>query len=217
MANSPSNTDSSEEGTFTLLKLLNAVEADSNITQRSAAREMGVALGLANAYVKRCVRKGWIKIHQVPTNRYTYYLTPKGFAEKSRLTAEYLNQGFKFFRVSMTELDSIYMQCESYGWVNVALYGLTDLTEIAVMEARRHRVTIAAIVDPLSDKKDQDGVSIVAGIDDAPSFDAIIITDTVNPQDSFDRLCRTIDAERVMTPAILQISRKSPDIRLAMK
>jgi len=28
-----------------------------------------------------------MKIKQAPANRYVYYLTPKGFAEKSRLTA----------------------------------------------------------------------------------------------------------------------------------
>ena len=63
------------------------VEENSQITQRSLASELGIALGLTNAYLKRCVRKGWVKINQAPANRYAYYLTPRGFAEKSRLTA----------------------------------------------------------------------------------------------------------------------------------
>ena len=37
-------------------------------------------------------------MRQVPLNRYAYYLTPQGFAEKSRLTAEYLAASFDFFR-----------------------------------------------------------------------------------------------------------------------
>ena len=44
---------------------------------------MGVALGLANSYLKRCIRKGFIKITEAPANRYLYYLTPQGFAEKA--------------------------------------------------------------------------------------------------------------------------------------
>ena len=81
-----------------MLEVLSAVERDSRITQRSLSRELGIALGLANAYLKRCAKKGLIKIRQVPLNRYAYYLTPKGFAEKSRLTAEYLAVSFNFFR-----------------------------------------------------------------------------------------------------------------------
>ncbi len=73
-----------------MLEVLSAVERNSKITQRSLSRELGIALGLANAYLKRCARKGLIKVQQAPLNRYAYYLTPEGFTEKSRLTAEYL-------------------------------------------------------------------------------------------------------------------------------
>src|SRR3546814_593722 len=78
--------------------LLRAVQENSALTQRSMARELGIALGLANAYLKRCVRKGYIKVRQAPPNRYAYYLTPQGFAEKTRLTSEYLSSSFRFFR-----------------------------------------------------------------------------------------------------------------------
>jgi DNA-binding MarR family transcriptional regulator len=74
-----------------MLGLLAAVERDSALTQRHLARELGIALGLANAYLRRCTKKGLIKMRQAPLNRYAYYLTPRGFAEKSRLTAEYLS------------------------------------------------------------------------------------------------------------------------------
>ena len=66
----------------TLLGVLNVIERDSQTSQRLISSELGVALGLANAYLKRCVRKGLIKISQVPRRRYAYYLTPQGFAEK---------------------------------------------------------------------------------------------------------------------------------------
>jgi ribosomal protein S25 len=59
-----------------LLGVLSAVDRDSNVSQRHISNELGVALGLANAYLRRCVRKGLIKIHQVPRRRYVYYLSP---------------------------------------------------------------------------------------------------------------------------------------------
>ena len=49
-------------------------------------------------YIKRCLKKGWIKLKTVPKKRYIYYLTPKGFIEKSKLTAEYLTSSFSLYR-----------------------------------------------------------------------------------------------------------------------
>ena len=59
------------------LEVLDAVGRKSDISQRHLAQELGVALGMANSYLKRCVRKGLIKISDAPANRYMYYLTPK--------------------------------------------------------------------------------------------------------------------------------------------
>ena len=98
------------------LGLLNAVHDNSAVTQRSVASELGIALGLANAYLKRCVKKGLIKVSQVPANRYAYYLTPKGFAEKSRLTAEYLSSSFGFFRAARQQCTEALSECSRRGW-----------------------------------------------------------------------------------------------------
>ena len=43
------------------LKLLEAVQQNSHVTQRSLANKLGIALGLANIYLKRLMRKGFIK------------------------------------------------------------------------------------------------------------------------------------------------------------
>ena len=45
-----------------VLGVLDVVEKNSKVTQRWVAGELGIALGLANAYLKRCVRKGLIRV-----------------------------------------------------------------------------------------------------------------------------------------------------------
>ena len=85
-----SNTTSDKENQLTL-ELLKAIDQKDDISQRHLAQQMGVALGLANSYLKRCVKKGWIKISTAPANRYMYYLTPTGFAEKPRKTADFVS------------------------------------------------------------------------------------------------------------------------------
>src|SRR5262245_27116136 len=44
------------------LEILTAIEAGEPLTQRALAQRLGVALGLANLYLKRLARKGYIKI-----------------------------------------------------------------------------------------------------------------------------------------------------------
>ena len=130
-----------------VLSVLTSIERDSATTQRKLARELGIALGLANAYLRRCVRKGLVKTSQVPLNRYAYYLTPQGFAEKSRLTAEYLAVSLDFFRRARSDCAALFRYCEALGWRNVALYGASDLAEIAVLSAGETAVEVLCVID----------------------------------------------------------------------
>ena len=43
------------------LQLLEALVHESRVTQRTLASQMGIALGLTNLYVKRLIRKGYVK------------------------------------------------------------------------------------------------------------------------------------------------------------
>src|SRR5215212_4575229 len=104
-----------------LLGVLNAVHRESAISQRAISTEVGVALGLANAYLKRCVRKGWIKVQQVPRRRYLYYLTARGLAEKTRLTGEYLSASFNFFRRARAQMAELMQDCTARGFRRIAL------------------------------------------------------------------------------------------------
>ena len=81
-----------------VLGLLESVEQDGAKSQRRLAAELGIAVGLVNAYLNRCIQKGLVKVSQAPARRYAYYLTPQGFVEKSRLSLEYLTYSFRFFR-----------------------------------------------------------------------------------------------------------------------
>jgi len=129
-----------------VLGVLDVVERDPTVTQRSVARELGIALGLANAYLKRCIRKGLIKVGQVPRRRYAYYLTPQGFAEKSRLTATYLADSFSLFRTARSQCGDVFATAGARGQKRLALVGAGDLAEIAHLVARDHGVDIVGVV-----------------------------------------------------------------------
>src|SRR5262249_35957806 len=129
-----------------VLGVLDVVERDPSVTQRSVARELGIALGLANAYLRRCVRKGLIKVREVPRRRFAYYLTPQGFAEKSRLTATYLSDSFSLFRQARIQCADLFKLAAARGQRRLALLGHGDLAEIASLVARDYPVEIIGVI-----------------------------------------------------------------------
>ena len=61
--------DAEHENERIVLGLLNSVEHDGDRSQRHIAAELGIALGLVNAYLKRCVKKGLVKVQDAPARR----------------------------------------------------------------------------------------------------------------------------------------------------
>jgi len=118
------------------LSLLAVLEDDGHATQRGLAARIGVALGLTNTLLKRAVRKGLVKVKDVPAKRFAYYVTPKGFSEKSRLVADYLSSSLSFFRQAREEYTDVCQLAVDRGHKRIALYGAGELAEIAMLSAQ---------------------------------------------------------------------------------
>lgn len=187
-----------------VLGLLESVERDGAQSQRKLASDLGIALGLVNAYLKRCVKKGLLKIGQAPARRYAYYLTPHGFAEKSRLTVEYLSSSFSFFRRAREDCSSALEAAHARGWNRIALIGVSDLAEIATICALEQSITIVAVVDAKARRDRFVGIQVVASLDAVPGgFDALVITDLATTRDTVKAALTSLEAERIFVPALL--------------
>jgi DNA-binding MarR family transcriptional regulator len=187
-----------------VLGLLESVERDGSQSQRKLASDLGIALGLVNAYLKRCVKKGLLKIGQAPARRYAYYLTPHGFAEKSRLTIEYLSSSFSFFRRAREDCSSVLKAAYARGWNRIALIGVSDLAEIATICALEQGITIVAVVDAGTRRDRFVGAPVVASIKEVRGgFDAVVITDLKATRDAVKAMLTALEAERVLVPALL--------------
>jgi len=205
----PQATRSEEsENARIVLGLLESVERDGAQSQRKLASDLGIALGLVNAYLKRCVKKGLLKIGQVPPRRYAYYLTPHGFAEKSRLTVEYLSSSFSFFRRAREDCSAVLKAAHARGWNRIALIGVSDLAEIATICALEQGITIVAVVDAEATRDRFVGTPVVPSLDAVPGgFDALVITDLTSTRETMKAALTALEAERVFVPALLQLRR----------
>jgi len=189
-----------------VLGLLESVERDGAQSQRKLASDLGIALGLVNAYLRRCVKKGLLKIGQAPARRYAYYLTPHGFAEKSRLTVEYLSSSFSFFRRAREDCSSVLQAAHARGWNRVALIGVSDLAEIAMLCALEQGITIVAVVDANCEKTPFVGTSVVKSIAAVSGgCDALVVTDLQATRETVQSMVNQLDSDRVLVPALLGI------------
>lgn len=190
-----------------MLGLLDSVERNGAQSQRHLASELGIALGLVNAYLKRCVKKGLLKAREAPARRYVYYLTPQGFAEKSRLTVEYLSYSFSFFRQARADCVRVLEFAKSCGVQRVVLAGNSDLADIVRICTFECGVEIVAVIDSRTSNGSLGETSLVKSYDDLVSeFDAVIVTDLRASTETFAAAVARFGAARVYAPALLGVS-----------
>lgn len=129
------------------LLLLSELDRNGGATQRSLATKLGVALGLTNLYLKRLARKGYIKITSIPRNRIRYLLTPQGFAEKSRLTYQYMQYSLSYYRDMRGRLKDMLSSLEGMNGQRVAICGTGELAELTYLALREMNLDCVGFVD----------------------------------------------------------------------
>src|SRR3989337_291919 len=137
------NTNSTDEIS---LKLLDELPRGSVISQRALADNLGIALGLVNAYIKRLGKKGYIKITNLPRNRIKYIVTPKGFAEKAKLAYDYLHHSLNYFKEIRKKIEHAYAVMMASGVRNVLLWGDGEIAELCFISARGLPITIVGVI-----------------------------------------------------------------------
>ena len=131
------------------LQLLEALEQESRITQRSLSGRLGIALGLTNLYLRRLIRKGYVKCVTVSPNRLVYSLTPKGVSRKARLTYEFMKYSLDFYRDARQHLRRSLTQAVTRQQ-RVALYGTGDAAELVFLLTREMGLELIAVFGPES-------------------------------------------------------------------
>ncbi len=127
------------------LTVLDAVARDERITQRNLAVKLGIALGLTNIYLKRLIRKGYIKCINVQSNRLLYLITPQGIAEKTRLTYEFMDYSLHLYRDVRQHLTEVLRPCRDDGAQRIAVYGTGEAAELAYLSLKEQGLDPVAI------------------------------------------------------------------------
>lgn len=129
------------------LQALEAIAEDAHITQRNLANRLGMALGLTNIYLKRLVRKGYVKCVNLQSNRLRYLLTPTGIAEKTRLTYEFMEYSLFLYGQVRLHLRTVLQSAVRENRMRIAVYGTGEAAELAYLSITELGLDLVAVFD----------------------------------------------------------------------
>ena len=93
------------------LRVLRALEANPELSQRQLAAELGVSLGGVNYALKALMERGFVKADNFRKSgnkvAYLYVLTPKGVAEKASLATAFLGRKLEEYEVLKREIEAL--------------------------------------------------------------------------------------------------------------
>ena len=129
------------------LQFLEEIEQNPKVSQRELSHKFGIALGVTNACIKRMARRGLIKLKGIPPRRIAYYLTPKGFARKTKLTLSFFSYNIHHYAEMKKRIGKIVLEMENSGIKRVAFYGVSDEMEVAYVTLQGLDMKLVGIVD----------------------------------------------------------------------
>ena len=175
------------------LRLLEELEKNPIVSQRELSHKFGIALGVTNACLKRMARKGLIRIRGFNHRKIGYYLTPKGFTEKARLTFHLINHIVHHYSELKKIIAERLLEMETKGLNRVAFYGISDEMEVAYVTLQGVNLKLVGIVEDDEKVKPQ----IIFGYEIEPVSrvrelkpNAILITSSIENDQKRDRLKR---------------------------
>jgi DNA-binding MarR family transcriptional regulator len=189
-----------ESGQYRSLQILDELSNNDALTQRDLSQRLGIALGLVNSYIKNLVAKGFITVRNIPSKRFAYYLTPKGFAEKSRLAYDLLQDSTRIYREAKNNYRQLFSELERAGVKRIVFAGADEVAEFAYITLQETGLELAGVVD---DEKagrkffihDIRPLSEIGQL----RYDQVIVTSYVNRTAIYQDLVKTVGKTDVRT------------------
>lgn len=165
------------QDTYKSLLLLDEISKGEPLSQRDLSKRLNIALGLVNSYVKNLVTKGYVTVTSAPAKKYAYFLTPKGFAEKTRLTYHHLQNFTNLYREARSNLKTLFREMDESGIKRVVFAGTDEVAEIAYITLQETRMKLVGVVDGDAAGKEFFGMKVKPiGAIEKMNYDCVVVT-----------------------------------------
>lgn len=118
--------------------LLNEIAQDSMVTQAGLSSRLGIAVGSVNWYIKRLIRRGWIKVSHLDRTRLRYDLTPEGMTIFTQRALFYARDSLKVYGSFRQKAKSFVGELKQQGIKQVYIEGddeMIDILRLTCIEA----------------------------------------------------------------------------------
>ena len=132
---------------ITHYNILQLLENGEQLSQRRLSSQLGINVASVNFALKKLTKRGFVKMLGANPRRIQYILTPKGIAEKTQLAYKFFDRNFHFYKVVRKDVESKIRNISFHGKKRIAIYGVTDLLEIAYLVIQDKELELVAIVD----------------------------------------------------------------------
>lgn len=194
-----------ERQDFNNLRILQELHENNKLNQRALSKKLNISLGLTNAFIKRLVSKGYFKITTLPKSRMKYILTPKGIAEKTRLTYEYFIYSMQYYKMMRKKLRETFVELSRNRVNKIYFFGVSELAEIGFITIQETDIILAGVIDENLIGRDFMGhrVESLMYISDISKKEAVMITKMDSPIKAFKLLIANgIDKNQIIKPTI---------------
>jgi DNA-binding MarR family transcriptional regulator len=183
------------------LNLLQELERNPIISQRELSHKFGIALGVTNACLKRMARRGWIRMMDQNRRKIGYFLTPKGFAEKAKLTLRLISWTVQHYSTLKDIIGERLLEMQKKGVERIVFYGVSDEMEIAYVTLQGSNLKLAGIVEDQErmNRKEIFGFELTE-VKQVKTLqpDAVLITSLTGLDEKEENLRKLLDFRRVL-------------------
>ena len=121
------------------LEVLESLAENPEARQADLATSLGMAVGTVNWLLKRMSKAGFIKVKRIGRWQWKYILTPRGFAEKARLTRQYVRRSMSLYRETRKRVHKLLANLKDEGCNSIRIDGnpgndLVDICRLTCLE-----------------------------------------------------------------------------------
>jgi DNA-binding MarR family transcriptional regulator len=137
------------------LETLLEIKYNPSLTQRSLAHRLNISLGLTNAILQNLIHRGWVKAKKMTGRKILYLITPQGMARATNLIYDRFRETQNYYQYTKELLTSYLTHLFTKGKRKAAIYGTSQLAEIAYLSLLDSPLQLHSIItdDPPSSSK----------------------------------------------------------------
>ena len=127
--------------------LLNEIAQDSMVTQANLSKRLGMAVGSVNWYIKRLIKRGYVKVSHLDRTRLQYDLTPEGMSVFTERAMQYAKDSLTIYKRFRQMAKGTVKELKKMGISRVSVVGDDEIMDILRLTCLEAGITVESSPD----------------------------------------------------------------------